>query len=368
MSQLDAMLSSDELPPSRNRRSWARRIVLVLILLVVIALGYGAYRAIAGHSANADYVGSGTESVEIVVGRGDSLTQIARTLEKAGVIKTTGVFLDAADANPKSTSIGPGRYTLRRQMSGAAALALMLDPASRATSRLVLPEGLRLTQTVAAASAASDLPRSAFRAALAEPKSLGLPGWARNRPEGFMFPATYDLAGDETATALLQAFITRFGQASADLRLEERAAAVGRSPYEILVIASLVQAEGIPADFPKVARVIENRLDADMPLQLDSTVAYALGITDIQLSEEQLKTDSPYNTYANTGLPPTPINSPGEAAIEAALSPAKGKWLYFVTVNPDTKETRFTKSYETFLRWKQELKDYLAKNPPKASS
>ena len=128
----------------------------------------------------------------------------------------------------------------------------------------------------------------------------------------------------------------------------------------MLTIASIVQAEVPPADFPKAARVIYNRLEQDMPLQMDSTVAYALGINDIQLNEDQLATSSPYNTYANKGLPPGPINSPGEAAMEAALDPAEGDWLYFVTVNPVTGETKFTADYEEFLEFKREFQRNLA--------
>jgi UPF0755 protein len=104
---------------------------------------------------------------------------------------------------------------------------------------------------------------------------------------------------------------------------------------------------------------VYNRLEAKMPLQFDSTVSYALGLDELQLSADQLDTDSPYNTYKVTGLPPTPINSPGESALEAALSPAKGKWLYFVTVNPDTGETKFARSYEKFLRLKAEYRAFL---------
>lgn len=367
MSQVDSMMTSGDLPPSPNRRSWFRRILGALVLVAVIAGIWYSYRFVTGFAAQSDYEGGGTGSVVVTVERGDSLTQIARNLQQAGVIKSADAFLNMAESDDRAARIGPGRYSLRTQMSGSAALALMLDPQSREASRLVLPEGLRMAQTVSLASEVSGLPKKSFRAALDSPGELGLPVWAKKRPEGFMFPATYDLVGDETATTLLQSLVKRFNQASADVSLEKRAVELGYSPYEVLTVASLVQAEGVPNDFAKVARVIYNRLEADMPLQLDSTVAYALDVTDIQLNEQQLKTDSPYNTYANTGLPPTPINSPGEAAIEAALAPAKGKWLYFVTVNPDTKETKFTRKYETFLKWKKEFQDYLAANPKGSS-
>lgn len=359
MSALDGLLSTDPLPPSRHRSGLGRLIVLVLIVLVLIAVAWGALTVLRASTGGDDYPGPGTGSVTIVVKKGDSLTAMGTALAEAGVVKSADAFVSAAEANEASGTIGPGTYTLRRQMSGDGAVALMLDPLSRASSRLVLPEGLRLTQTIDAASQATKIPVSEFEAVLQDPAQLKLPSWANDRPEGFMFPASYDLTGDETARSLLRTFVKRFEQASSDTNLVARSAAIGRTPYEVLTVASLLQGEGIPNDFAKIARVVYNRLDAGMPLQFDSTVAYGLGVTQLTLTQEQLDSSSPFNTYVVKGLPPTPINSPGDAAIEAALNPAKGKWLYFVTVNPDTKETKFAKSYEKFLTLKAEFQDYL---------
>ncbi|HBJ73128.1 MAG TPA: endolytic transglycosylase MltG [Actinobacteria bacterium] len=324
-------------------------VVALLALLLVFVTSRGG----------SDFSGPGSGEAVVIVVRGDSLSGIANTLVAAGVVASDTAFLDAAKSNDKAQTIGPGRYTLRQQMSGEGALELMLDPKSRADSRLVLPEGLRLSQSIDASSEATGIPKEAFDDALAEPESLGIPAWAGDMPEGLLFPASYDLAGDETASAVLKMLVERFNQESRDLDLESRSAAQQLDPYSVVIIASMIQAEGHPADYAKVARVIYNRLDADMPLQLDSTVAYGLGITQISLTADQLKSDTPYNTYVNRGLPPTPINSPGTAAIEAALAPAKGRWLYFVTVNPDTGETRFARNYQKFLRDKAVLQEYL---------
>ena len=360
MSQLESVMTSGPLPPSRHSNSWGRRIAaLVSVGLVLLMVG-AAYLLLRGGGDANDFSGSGTGTAVVVVGRGDTLTEIGQKLEDADVVLTAGAFIDAAEVDDRAASIGPGKYTLRKSMSASAALDLMLDPQSRADSRLVLPEGLRLEQTVAAAAEASSLPKSAFQEVLQDPAQLELPTWAKDRPEGFMFPASYDLTGDETAKSLLRSLVKRFNQASADIGLESRAKEVGLTPYEVMVVASLIQAEGAPQDFAKVARVIYNRLDADMPLQLDSTVAYALGITDLTLSADQLKTASPYNTYVRRGLPPRPINSPGEAAIEAALDPAKGKWLYFVLTDPRSKDTKFATSYEKFLELKKQYQENLA--------
>lgn len=360
MSQVHQFLSDGPLPPSPSRSNPAKWIALVVAVVAFVGLAGLAFLSFRSSAVSDDFVGPGSGEVVIQVDRGDSLSAIGRTLRDAGVVATADAFVRAATVNEGASSIGPGRYTMLQGMSGAQAVTLMLDPASRAQSRLVLPEGLRLEQTVEAAANATGLPKSRFKVALDRSEDLGLPDWAEGRPEGFMFPASYDLAGDETADGILQVLITRFNQASSQVNLEGRAEDRGITPYEALVIASLVQAEGHPNDFAKVARVIYNRLKADMPLQLDSTVAYGLGITDITLTKEQLAADTPYNTHTNKGLPPTPINSPGEAAIEAALEPAKGKWLYFVTVNPDTGETKFAKTYGEFLTYKKEFQDFIA--------
>jgi UPF0755 protein len=362
MTTLNELFSEEPLPPSRHSKTLGRRVVVLALLAGVAALAAGVFFALSSGSEPNDYEGEGSGSVTIVVGRGESLTSIGETLVEAGVIKTTQAFVDATALNEESSTIGPGQYTLREQMSGSSALALMLDPASRADSRLVLREGLRLDQTLDAAATATGLPLSDFEDVIADADQLPLPDWADAKPEGFMFPATYELIGDETAEGLLDTLVKRFNQSAANISLEERAAAVGKSPYEVVIIASLLEAELVPEDFAKGAAVVYNRLDADMPLQFDSTVSYALGIQELQLNAEQLKTDSPYNTYQVRGLPPTPINSPGEAALEAALSPAKGKWLYFVAVNPDTRETKFARTYERFLELKNIYREFLESN------
>ncbi len=359
MTFIDEVLSGDQLPPSRNANSWSKRVVVGAGLIASLAIIYGIYSLLGAGSESNDYVGSGTGSVSITVSRGESLTQIGTTLQAAGVVKSVEIFISAAANNEQSGTIGPGVYTMQLQMSGESALLLMLDPASRAASRLVLPEGLRLGETVALAASATGLPATDFEQVLENPDALALPSWSESRPEGFLFPATYDLVGDENAESILNALVKRFNESAISIDLESRAAQAGRNPYEVLIVASLLEGEVTPEDFAKVAAVVYNRLEAKVPLQLDSTVSYALGIHELELSADQLKTDSPYNTYEVTGLPPTPINSPGEAALEAALSPARGKWLYFVTVNPDTGETKFAKTFERFLKLKTEYRAYL---------
>ena len=278
-------------------------------------------------------------------------------------------WLEAANKESKAKLIGPGVYDMRKEMSAAAAVDRMIDPAARMTDKLLLREGLRFTQSIETISAATGIAKKKLVAASKGGK-IGLPKYAQDNAEGFLFPATYELEKGETATAILTRLVDRWDESATTLNLEAGARANGVTPYEAMIIASLVQAEGHPDDFDKVARVIYNRLDPDTwggtygLLQMDATVNYALDKSEINLTTEELQnTDSPYNTYKNPGLPPTPINSPGEAAIEAALNPADGDWLYYVTVNPDSGETKFTSDYDEFLGFKSELTDWLAANP-----
>jgi UPF0755 protein len=303
------------------------------------------------------------------VEEGDTLAEIGQTLKADGVVASVDAWLAAARAEPKTATIGPGQYDMLTEMSAESAVARMVDPATRITDELLLREGLRMDQTFEAISEATGLSVKKLEKA-SESGEIGLPAYAKDVAEGFLFPAKYELEEGESATQVLSRLTARWDKAAENVGLEEGAKQVGYSPYEVMIIASLIQSEGHPEDFDKVARVIYNRLDEDTwggtygYLQLDATVNYALDKSDINLTTEELQnTESPFNTYKYPGLPPTPINSPGEAAIEAALNPADGPWLYYVTVNPDSGETKFTDSYDEFLGFKDELSAWLAANP-----
>ncbi|HEY3006244.1 MAG TPA: endolytic transglycosylase MltG, partial [Kribbellaceae bacterium] len=284
--------------------------------------------------------------VTVEITRGQTADDIAKTLEAKGVVKSAKAFQRAARDDVRSRSIQAGTYQLRKQMSAKAALALLLDPqASQIVNRVSVPSGKTVKQAAAIiqASKAAKLPSGAVAAALAEPQTLGLPSYARNRPEGFLYPETYDLPKGATATSILRQMTRRYAQVAASLKLEQTARAKGIDPYQAVIVASLIQAESNRrSDYPKVARVIYNRLNKNMPLGMDSTIHYITGRTgSVYTTPADRRIDSPYNTYLHTGLPPTPINSPTEETLRAALNPAAGSWLYFVTVNLDTGETAF---------------------------
>ena len=348
MTELGFHMELDPPPTRRRKLPWLLGALgLVLVLVVGVAI---TVRTVAGP---ADYEGSGTGTVAVDVASGASITEIANSLVAAGVIANAQPFIDQAAL--QNSTIAPGRYALHSHMGAGEAFTLMLDPASRTASRLVIKEGQRLKQIVAESSRVSGVPVSKFDTALTRPTAIGLPAAAGGNPEGWLFPATYDVGSKATATSILRQMTARFEQEAQAINLAARARAAGHTQEDIVTIASILEVESNPADYAKVARVIENRLAAGMKLQLDSTVNYALGTEKLHLSAQDLAVDSPYNTYLVAGLPPGPINSPGEAALEAALAPAPGNWLYFITVDPKTGRTVFTKSEAEFLKYKKQF-------------
>ena len=355
MSQLLALLTSEDLPPSPNQNSRTRRVAVIVAavgLAIAVVFAVVFVRSLAPVPA---FSGGGTGTVVVVVSQGDTLSMVAQTLTEAGVVQAPEGFINVAELDPRASGIQPGAYTLRLGMSPSAALDLMLDPNSR-SGRMVVAEGLQPDAVVALAVTEARVSADEMETVLSYPKDLPLPRWAHGRTEGLLFPASYDLIPGMTATELVSRMVDRFNQTADQVDLTRRAKRLGFTPWEVLIVASLVQAEARPQDMGKVARVAYNRLASGMRLQFDSTVNYALRTSTLLITEDMLAVDSPYNTFLTDGLPPAPINSPGEAAIEAALSPEVGDWLYFVTVDPSTGRTKFTADYDEFLSFKKEFK------------
>ena len=339
----------------QRRRRAHPALVLVVLLGLLIGGALVGIRLLGNLGAVDDYPGPGTGEVVIQVEPGDSSSAIGATLADADVVASTEAFVNVALADERAIGIQPGFFAMSKQMSAEGALERLLDPAARVEIEVVVPEGLRLDETVDRLVAASDLPRDDFLRALDKPGRLGLPAYAEGSAEGFLFPATYSFDPGTSAEQMLKAMVGRYKQAADQVGLVDGASAAGYTPREALTIASLVQAEVAVRDFGRASRVIANRLDLGMTLGFDSTINYALGIDDLTLVNDQLDVDSPYNTYVNVGLPPGPINSPGEAAMAAAITPPDGDWLYFVAVAPGSDETQFTADYQEFLQFKDEF-------------
>jgi UPF0755 protein len=318
-------------------------VAAAVVVGVAVFAAYGVLRPMVSElTASNDYPGPGAGEVQVTVDDGDSGRAIGASLQKADVVKSSKAFLDAAAEDPKSAAIQPGTYTLKKQMAARDALAVLVNPKNRSVPRVTVPEGLWATEVVALLSKATGIPVADYQAAAKNPAALGLPASAKGNLEGYLFPSTYEFPAKATAVQQLRTMVAKSvaelgkaGVAEADME-------------RTMIVASIVEGEvNGDADRAKVARVIENRLKSTGPpnfglLQMDSTVHYAVkkrgkaGTTDADRASA-----SPYNTYKAQGLPPGPINNPGAASIVAAATPAEGPWLFFVTVNPSTGETRF---------------------------
>jgi UPF0755 protein len=325
-------------PPSYGRRRVVVALVaLAVIAIIVVAVLGGARFFDRLFGAPADYSGDGTGTATVQITPGQTLSDIGDVLVDAGVVKSVEAFTDAASENEDASSIGPGYYALHKHMSAAAAVELLLDPSSLQQARVVVPEGRRMRDIFAAIADATDITVPQLEKVAENPAALGVPSWGAGHPlEGFLFPATYDFPPGTTAKEALTAMVRRFDQAATDAGLVKGARRVGLSPYEVLTIASIIEREGrLVEDFAKIAEVFYNRLDQGMRLDSDATLYYVLEPDHGGLTNSDLAIDSPYNTRLNPGIPPTPIASPGDNALNAALHPAEGPYLYFVTIDKE---------------------------------
>ena len=340
-------------PPKRLPKPVGLLVVAAVLVALVAALVVGGQKVYDSAFGSApDYDGPGTGSVVVQVQPGDSAGDIGSTLLSKGVVKSVKAFTEAASEDTRSRGVQPGFYSLRLKMAAKEALALLLDPKARVRGRVTLPEGISTAKVVERLTRYTELKRADVVASLENPAVLGLPPYANNRPEGFLFPATYDVEPGTGAVDALTMMTEKFAEEAAAIDLEARAKAMGLTPYEVVIIASLVEAEtALDEDRPKVARVVLNRLEKGMPLQFDSTVNYVREEKKARLSLKDIAVESPYNTYTNKGLPPTPINSPGRLALEAALAPAQGDYVYFITIDKEG-HSLFTASYDEFLEAK----------------
>ncbi|GAA4848080.1 endolytic transglycosylase MltG [Saccharopolyspora rosea] len=354
--------------PERFRRRKRRRVVTALAGLFVLVLvsggvvyGVSQIMRIIGYD---DFDGAGTGEVVVEIKAGDTVRGVGSTLVQQGVVASTKAFTKAAEGNRDIQSIQPGFYLMRARMSGQAAVARILSPEAK-VGRVEIRGGMRLddqlapdgghtpgiltklAQATCAGRNAQCVSPDQMRqvAETADLKSLGVPDWAvadasraepARRLEGLIMPGVYDVKPGETAENVLHDVLTRSAAQLEVAGLPQAADGTGHSPYELLTLASLVQSEAIEKDFPRVARVIDNRLKPPaMRLGLDSTINYPLDKPSLLTKPEDRQRPGPYNTYQNYGLPPTPISSVSRAAINAAEKPTAGDWKYFVKCYPD---------------------------------
>lgn len=350
---------------------------LILIIGAVIYIGV----QISGEGptvAESDYQGAGNGTYQLVeVPEGSSMSQLGPELEERGVVRTDSAFQTAAANNTDAANIQPGFYRLQGEMSAAAAVDALLDPANRVelldihggstlmdvrvvggTNRPgVYTQISQVTCTEGSTNCVSsqDLQRAG---ATADPVDLGVPEWALEavaargddpkRLEGLIVPGQYVVNPELDAEEIITDLVTRSAKQYEDTGIVERARVLGLTPYELLTAASLVEREAPAGDFDKVARVILNRLEEPMRLEFDSTVNYGLTDVEVATSDEDRAQVTPWNTYAKDGLPETPIAAASIEAIEAMENPAEGNWLFFVTVDRDG-TTVFNDTFEEHL-------------------
>ena len=287
---------------------------------------------------------AGFEEVTIDIPAGASGSTIGGILFEAGIVKSSEAYFRVAVADSRSQKVAPGQHRLTVGISAQQALDQLLDP-NRIPNLIKVNEGAWKSEIVVAL-VDYGFTQKDVRLALSQ---LQLPkGFSDS--EGLLFPAQYSFPEGTSALTALQTMIDRFTNDQVAGTILKGSAKY--SAQQLLTIASIIQAEGDSKDFDKVSRVIYNRLAIGMPLQMASTVHFVKKVRgEIFLSRNSTLLNSPYNTYRRYGLPPGAIGSPGTAAMSAALNPAQGDWLYFITVSPG--DTRFTSSISEFNSWKQ---------------
>jgi UPF0755 protein len=335
----------------RLRKRRRRRGVLVMGLLLALA-GAVVFQALQWSAAREKKDPPPGQPVTITVASGQSSVDIGRALRAAGVVDSVNRFRDVAAERGLDGSLKPGTYQLQTGMSIDDVLDLLAKGPSTGVP-FTIPEGWTVAQIAAKLAATDQFTKAEVDRAL-ESKDLIV----NYRPkgvtslEGLLFPDTYGIEPDDTAEGVLQDMLSQLEIVLSRYQLST--APQKLNPYQVLIVASMVEREAkVDADRPKIAAVIYNRLAAGKNLEVDATVQYAVG--HARLTARDLRSPSRYNTYLHPGLPPTPIASPGEAAIQAALRPADGDWIYYVLASKQG-EHAFTSSYQEFLKLKAEAK------------
>ncbi|TDD76853.1 endolytic transglycosylase MltG [Actinomadura darangshiensis] len=351
----------------KRRRRNGRAAALFALAFLVAVFGTGGvlgYAWLDDKWHPPDYEGRGAGNVTVQIKDGASGSAIGTTLEQHRVVKSSRAFVKAYTKELKASSIQPGFYQMRLKMSSAAAMALLLDPKSRAGNQVTIPEGLRAVELYKRLEEKTGISAKEFQAAAKKPQGLGLPEYAKGKVEGYLYPGRYDLDPNGTAAQILKQMVGRFNKEAESTDLVAKARKAKMNPATVVTLASLVQAEGgKPSDLPRISRVIYNRIDKGMKLQFDTTVLYALNERRLKVTQKDLLTPSPYNTYLHKGLPPGPISNPGPDAIEAALAPEDGTWLYFIATDPTNKVTKFATTEEERLAIEKEFRAWQKEHP-----
>ena len=336
MSQLNSLRSdrAADRRRFRRRRLFVFAVILVAVLAIIGFTQRGQLRAAYDGLLGRDFPGPGSGSVTLVISAGETGVGVAADLAKLGVVKNSDVVYRLIVS--ENTLFYPGTYQLKHGMSSSQALAALKDPASLKLDRVTIKEGLRIGTVLQQLASATGKPLGDFTQAARDLAALGIPT-AEPSAEGYLFPATYGFDPANNAHQVLKQMVDRTYQ-----ELDKFGVAIA-DRHRVLTLASVIQKEARQHDdFYKVSRVFLNRLAVGMPLQSDATVSYGSGGTTVTTTDAERASANGYNTYVHTGLPIGPIGGPGSLAIDAALHPANGSWLYFCAINLATGETVFS--------------------------
>jgi UPF0755 protein len=348
---------SDSFKP-RKVRKLKVLIASALCIFLILGVGYINRAAIRGaiDSFQAqEFSGEGHGAITFIVARGESGESIAKQLADQGVTKDYKSTLHhISTANP---TFFPGSYTLPLEISSDKAIELLTNPQNQITNKVTIPEGFRLVDIYKRLSAKTGIKVSAFKSAASDLTKFGIPKSAPSL-EGYLFPATYEFDPSLSASDILTTMVNR-------MKDELKSYGIAKKDWQkTLTLASIIQREArLHDDFYKVSRVFTNRLAIGMPLQSCATASYGVGSFSIIVTNKILNDDNPYNTYKYAGLPLGPIASPGSLALDAALHPVDGTWLYFVTWNLATGETIFSNTYKEHLAGVAKWDKWMAQNP-----
>ena len=326
------------------------RVASALLVAALLTLGVREVRGLGSSAPDFSCSQSSPTEVIIQVKSGETGSSIARQLFSKGVTKSSQAFFRVAVSDPKAAQIAPGAHRLNKEICANEALNQLLD-SKRLIGLVNIVEGAWISEVLPQMYKAGFSTKEVSDALRGVEKPEGFTSL-----EGLLFPAQYSFAQDTSAQTAITSMVSNSKRAmqeagffSSDLKF---------SAQQLLIIASLIQAEGKLQDFRKISQVIQNRLKIGMPLQFDSTVHYIKKLRgNIFLSTQSTLISSPYNTYKRYGLPPGPINNPGLSAMRAAVNPKPGNWIYFITVAPS--DTRFTANLDEFNTWKLEYKKNL---------
>jgi UPF0755 protein len=315
---------------ARSARVRRRRRILLGVgggLLVVI-LAFVLWYELEAHA-----LGSPGPQVVVTVHQGESTSSVIDALSQQHVIGSSLAF-QVSEVFHGTPTVLPGSYAMHQNLAFSEVRTLL------AAGPNIYPVDVRPGFTFSEVAEQVDSVPGHSEGGFAKTEASGavhstIAATDPNNLEGMLGTGTYLVLPGESDTTILTDMVQRFDHDSAAAGLTSASAtALGMTPYQVLIAASIVEKEGyIPVNMPDTARVIYNRLAQGTPLQMDSTVLYALGQDGGPVTAQDLKIQSPYNTYLNNGLTPTPICMPSMDALQAAVHPPPGAWLYFVLVN-----------------------------------